>query len=213
MNNGHSVVTTPMSSSSRWPKAEVHALIRLRTSLEAKYQENGPKAPFWEDISAGMQRLGYNRSAKRCKEKWENINKYFKKVKESNKQRREDSKTCPYFHELDALYKEKSKNQNNPFGTFQNMKPNEMMEPLMVQPEQQWRPPPQYEHQPLDEGIANEENTNQHQEKEAQEAQEEEEEEEYVDDDVEEDGDSVEDEGANRYEITTNKLSSVDTVE
>ncbi|MQL41692.1 hypothetical protein EI012_27700, partial [Escherichia coli] len=96
----------------RWPKSEVHALIRLRTILEAKYQENGPKAPLWEDISAGMQRLGYNRSSKRCKEKWENINKYFKKVKESNKKRREDSKTCPYFHELEALYKEKSKTQN-----------------------------------------------------------------------------------------------------
>ncbi|XP_052723844.1 uncharacterized protein LOC128193781 [Vigna angularis] len=38
----------------------------------------------------------YNRNAKRCKEKWENINKYFKKVKESNNQ-------------LDALYKKKSK--------------------------------------------------------------------------------------------------------
>ncbi|XP_054799085.1 LOW QUALITY PROTEIN: trihelix transcription factor DF1-like [Prosopis cineraria] len=72
--------------SSRWPKTEVHALIRLRTNLEAKYQENGPKAPLWEEISSGMQKLGYNRSSKRCKEKWENINKYFKKIKESNKQ-------------------------------------------------------------------------------------------------------------------------------
>lgn len=54
-----------------------------------------------------MRRLGYNRNAKRCKEKWENINKYFKKVKESNKKRPEDSKTCPYFHQLDALYRNK----------------------------------------------------------------------------------------------------------
>ncbi|KAF8024931.1 hypothetical protein BT93_F1930 [Corymbia citriodora subsp. variegata] len=82
-------------SSSRWPKVEVEALIRLRTNLDSKYQENGPKGPLWEDISAAMRRLGYERSAKRCKEKWENINKYFKKVKESNKKRREDSKTCP----------------------------------------------------------------------------------------------------------------------
>ncbi|XP_027925285.1 trihelix transcription factor GT-2-like [Vigna unguiculata] len=156
LNNGHhsatststiTVTTSPASSSSsRWPKAEVHALIRLRTSLDTKYQENGPKAPLWEDISIAMQRLGYSRSAKRCKEKWENINKYFKKVRENNKERRENSKTCPYFHELDAIYKEKSLSQN-PFGVFQNMKPNEMMmmEPLMVQPEQQWRPPPHSE--------------------------------------------------------------------
>nr|KYP50558.1 hypothetical protein KK1_027614 [Cajanus cajan] len=196
-------------SSSRWPKTEVHALIRLRTSLEPKYQENGPKAPLWEDISAGMSRLGYNRSAKRCKEKWENINKYFKKVKESNKQRREDSKTCPYFHELDALYREKSKTQN-PFGaSFHNMKAHEMMEPLMVQPEQQWRPPSEYE-----QGAAKESNEGQYERRDREEEDEEEEEQEELEDDNEEgDLESVEDEGDSRYEIATNKLSSVDTVE
>ncbi|XP_057810178.1 trihelix transcription factor GTL1-like isoform X2 [Salvia miltiorrhiza] len=95
------------SSSSRWPKAEVLALIKLRSSMEPRYQEAGPKGPLWEEISAGMQRIGYSRSAKRCKEKWENINKYFKKVKESNKKRPQDAKTCPYFNELDELYRKK----------------------------------------------------------------------------------------------------------
>uniref|UniRef100_A0A0D6QXM9 Myb-like domain-containing protein n=1 Tax=Araucaria cunninghamii TaxID=56994 RepID=A0A0D6QXM9_ARACU len=92
-------------SSNRWPKPEVHALIKLRSGMEPRYQDAGPKGPLWEEISAGMSRLGYNRSAKRCKEKWENINKYFKKVKESNKKRPEDAKTCPYFHQLEQLYR------------------------------------------------------------------------------------------------------------
>ncbi|XP_062200232.1 trihelix transcription factor GTL1-like isoform X2 [Phragmites australis] len=96
------------ATSSRWPKAEVHALIQLRSNLDTRYQDAGPKGPLWEEISSGMRRLGYNRNAKRCKEKWENINKYFKKVKESNKKRPEDSKTCPYFHQLDALYRNKA---------------------------------------------------------------------------------------------------------
>ncbi|ESW24019.1 hypothetical protein PHAVU_004G095200 [Phaseolus vulgaris] len=198
MNNGHSAtgistttVTTSPASSSRWPKPEVHALIRLRTSLDTKYQENGPKAPLWEDISIAMQRLGYNRSAKRCKEKWENINKYFKKVRENNKERRENSKTCPYFHELDAIYKEKSLSQN-PFGVFQNMKPNEMMmmEPLMVQPEQQWRPPPQS----LEEGT--EKNGSEEYQKKEEENGDggNDDDDDDVDDDVEEDEDGVEDE-------------------
>ncbi|KAL5214100.1 hypothetical protein ABZP36_003252 [Zizania latifolia] len=95
------------ASSSRWPKTEVHALIQIRMELDMRYQETGPKGPLWEEISVGMRRLGYNRSSKRCKEKWENINKYFKKVKESNKKRVEDSKTCPYFHQLDAIYRRK----------------------------------------------------------------------------------------------------------
>ncbi|KAH0919226.1 hypothetical protein HID58_026886 [Brassica napus] len=104
-NGNHSV----SPSSSRWPKTEVEALIRIRKNLEANYLENGTKGPLWEEISAEMRRFGYNRSTKRCKEKWENINKYFKKVKESNKRRPLDSKTCPYFHQLEPLYSERNK--------------------------------------------------------------------------------------------------------
>ena len=92
-------------TSSRWPKPEVHALIRLRSEMEPRFQEAGPKGPLWEEVSSGMACLGYNRNSKRCKEKWENINKYFKKTKESNKKRPENAKTCPYFHQLESLYR------------------------------------------------------------------------------------------------------------
>ncbi|KAK3027780.1 hypothetical protein RJ639_042225 [Escallonia herrerae] len=130
-------------SPSRWPKAEVQALIRLRTTLDLKYQENGPKGPLWEEISAAMRKLGYNRNAKRCKEKWENINKYYKKVKESNKKRPEDAKTCPYFHQLEAIYKEKAKGDSS-FNPAFVLKPENPMVPIMARPEQQW-PLPQQE--------------------------------------------------------------------
>ncbi|XP_076925223.1 trihelix transcription factor DF1-like [Bidens hawaiensis] len=113
--------TSGPSPSSRWPKAEINALITLRTQLDNKYQENVPKGPLWEEISTAMRNLGYNRNAKRCKEKWENINKYYKKIKD-NKKRPEDSKTCPYFDQLDAIYREKST-------------------PIIAQPENQWPPP------------------------------------------------------------------------
>ncbi|XVE98930.1 hypothetical protein REPUB_Repub03eG0151500 [Reevesia pubescens] len=62
-------------SSSQWPKDEVETLIRLRTNLDLQYQDNGPKGPLWEEISTAMKKHGYDRSAKRCKEKWENMNK------------------------------------------------------------------------------------------------------------------------------------------
>ncbi|XP_044512045.1 trihelix transcription factor DF1-like [Mangifera indica] len=144
MSNGSNGDQNSMAtSSSRWPKVEVLALINLRTNLDSRYQENGPKGPLWEEISAGMRKLGYNRNAKRCKEKWENINKYFKKVRESNKKRPEDCKTCPYFEQLDALYKEKNK-----FDSSSNQMKPENSVPLMVTPEQQWPPQPdQLRHQ------------------------------------------------------------------
>jgi hypothetical protein len=91
-------------NSKRWPKPEVLTLIKLRSDMEPRFQEPGPKALLWEEISQGMACLGYNRNQKRCKEKWENINKYFRKTKESNKKRPENAKTCPYFHQLELLY-------------------------------------------------------------------------------------------------------------
>lgn len=86
-----------------------------------------------------MKKLGYNRNSKRCKEKWENINKYFKKVKESNKKRPQDSKTCPYFHQLDALYSQKNNNiNNNPCSYLPPATTGYGPAPTMAQPEQQW---------------------------------------------------------------------------
>ncbi|MCO5612715.1 hypothetical protein L7F22_066984 [Adiantum nelumboides] len=64
------------SSSKRWLKPEVLHLIELHSSFQAKFTEAGPKGPLWEEIANGMAKRGYpSRTAKRCKEKWENINK------------------------------------------------------------------------------------------------------------------------------------------
>ncbi|KAL5575819.1 hypothetical protein UlMin_017518 [Ulmus minor] len=84
----------------RWPETEVRTLITLRATLDHKFRVAGSKESVWEEISARMCNMGYNRAAKKCKEKWENINKYFKNSKRSG-----NGKTCPYFHELDLLYK------------------------------------------------------------------------------------------------------------
>ncbi|KAL1569440.1 trihelix transcription factor DF1-like [Salvia divinorum] len=125
---------TIQASSSRWPKAEIEALIMLKTDVDLKYQDNGPKGPLWEEISACMKKMGHDRNAKRCKEKWENINKYYKRVKESNKRRPEDSKTCPYFSMLDSLYAKKSKKSQD---NLNNLKPEQILMQMMGQQPQQ----------------------------------------------------------------------------
>ncbi|KAE8659946.1 NIMA-related serine/threonine kinase 1 isoform 1 [Hibiscus syriacus] len=100
-------------------KEQAVAGVRQATMIKflSKFSQNGSskanvlelgkrshEAPLWERISQGMLDLGYKRSAKRCKEKWENINKYFRKTKDVNKKRSIDSRTCPYFHQLSTLY-------------------------------------------------------------------------------------------------------------
>ncbi|MBA0578055.1 trihelix transcription factor GTL1 isoform X1 [Gossypium raimondii] len=93
-----------VDNSSRWPIAEVEALIQVRCDLESKFREPGLKGPVWEQVSSLMSSFGYQRSAKKCKEKWENINKYFRKSKENGKKRSQQSKTCSYFDQLGQLY-------------------------------------------------------------------------------------------------------------
>jgi hypothetical protein len=194
LDNGENFTPT---GSSRWPKVEVQALINLRTNLDAKYQDSGPKGPLWEEISAAMRKIGYSRSAKRCKEKWENINKYFKKVKESNKKRPEDSKTCPYFHQLDALYRERNKFENP---SANQVKPDNSMVPLMVRPEQQW--PPRQEEHPRDAAMEDAES-------EPRDQNQEEDDKDIGDDDEDEE----EDEGGENYEIVASKPASMGAAE
>ncbi|XP_039054985.1 trihelix transcription factor GT-2-like [Hibiscus syriacus] len=91
-------------NNSRWPIPEVEALIQVRCNLESKFRESGLKGALWEEVSSLMSSFGYQKSAKRCKEKWENINKYFRKSKENGKKRSQQSKTCGYFDQLDQLY-------------------------------------------------------------------------------------------------------------
>ncbi|XP_052202237.1 trihelix transcription factor GTL1 [Diospyros lotus] len=93
------------SSNKRWPKSEVQALITIRTALEHKLMK-GAKGSVWEEVAVELSNMGYSRSAKKCKEKWDNINKYYKRVvMENGKQHRDNGRTCPYFQELDILYK------------------------------------------------------------------------------------------------------------
>ncbi|KAJ0964293.1 hypothetical protein J5N97_029415 [Dioscorea zingiberensis] len=129
MNNNRIQMNT-----SRWPKAEVQALIRVRSSLETRFQEPGLKGPLWEEVSSMMASMGYSRSSKRCKEKWENINKYFRKTKESGKKRPMHSKTCPYFQQLDQLYSKTVNKQLPPPPTTEERKDNSELLDAIVLP-------------------------------------------------------------------------------
>ncbi|GER29611.1 trihelix transcription factor [Striga asiatica] len=121
------------AGSTRWPKAEVEALIMLKMDLDMKYQDSGPKGPLWQEISSCMKKLGYERNAKRCKEKWENINKYYKRVKDGNRKRPEDSKTCPYFNMLDSIY---SGRFEKPPSGLDGLKPEQILMQMMAHNEQ-----------------------------------------------------------------------------
>ncbi|PSR98384.1 Trihelix transcription factor GT-2 like [Actinidia chinensis var. chinensis] len=107
------------SCNKRWPKSEVQALITVRTALDHKFCK-GPKSASWEEVAVGLSNVGYSRNARKCKEKWENINKYYRRTTENGKKHPDNGKTCPYFHELDILYKNGLINPGNASHSIKN---------------------------------------------------------------------------------------------
>ncbi|KAM0010077.1 putative transcription factor MYB family [Helianthus debilis subsp. tardiflorus] len=106
----------------RWPRQETLTLLEVRSSLDSKFKEANQKGPLWDEVSRIMsEEHGYQRSGKKCREKFENLYKYYKKTKEG-KAGRQDGKHYRFFRQLEALYGETSTSVNpnpNP-----NLNPN-----------------------------------------------------------------------------------------
>ncbi|KAL5060180.1 hypothetical protein RYX36_031784 [Vicia faba] len=113
------------ASTGRWPRQETLTLLEIRSRLDPQFKEATQKGPLWDQLSRIMcEEHGYQRSGKKCREKFENLYKYYKKTKEG-KAGRQDGKHYRFFRQLEALYGENnnpsssSLPQNN-FGTNNN---------------------------------------------------------------------------------------------
>ncbi|XP_040991494.1 trihelix transcription factor PTL-like [Juglans microcarpa x Juglans regia] len=92
----------------RWPRQETLTLLEIRSRLDSKFKETNQKGPLWDEVSRLMaEEYGYQRSGKKCKEKFENLYKYYKKTKE-RKSGRQGGKHYRFFRQLEAIYGEAS---------------------------------------------------------------------------------------------------------
>ncbi|GAV78066.1 Myb_DNA-bind_4 domain-containing protein [Cephalotus follicularis] len=99
--------------SSRWPRQETLTLLEIRSRLDSKFKEANQKGPLWDEVSRIMsEEHGYQRSGKKCREKFENLYKYYKKTKEG-KAGRQDGKHYRFYCQLEALYGD-TRNQSLP---------------------------------------------------------------------------------------------------
>ncbi|KAI4373074.1 hypothetical protein MLD38_011237 [Melastoma candidum] len=98
--------------SSRWPRQETLTLLEIRSRLANKFREANQKGPLWDEVSRIMaEEHRYQRSGKKCREKFENLYKYYKKTKEG-KAGRQDGKNYRFFRQLEAIYGESSARGN-----------------------------------------------------------------------------------------------------
>ncbi|CAA0842937.1 Trihelix transcription factor PTL [Striga hermonthica] len=97
----------------RWPRQETLSLLEVRTRLDARFKEANQKGPLWDELSRIMyDEYGYQRTGKKCREKFENLYKYYKKTK-GGKSGRQDGKHYRFFRQLEALYGDQASNSNN----------------------------------------------------------------------------------------------------
>ncbi|KAJ9559049.1 LOW QUALITY PROTEIN: hypothetical protein OSB04_013663 [Centaurea solstitialis] len=90
----------------RWPKEETRALLEIRSRLDSKFKEANQKALLWDQVSRIMSmEHGYKRSGKKCSEKFENLYKYYRKIKDGKAgSRHQNRKHYRFFRHLEALY-------------------------------------------------------------------------------------------------------------
>ncbi|KAE8684347.1 Trihelix transcription factor PTL [Hibiscus syriacus] len=105
---------------SRWPRQETLTLLEIRSRLDSKFKEANQKGPLWDEVSRIMgEEYGYLRSGKKCREKFENLYKYYKKTKDG-KGGRQDGKNYRFFKQLEAIYGETNNPQTSVPETYIN---------------------------------------------------------------------------------------------
>uniref|UniRef100_A0A803MQL0 Myb-like domain-containing protein n=1 Tax=Chenopodium quinoa TaxID=63459 RepID=A0A803MQL0_CHEQI len=98
----------------RWPRQETLTLLEIRSRLDHKFKEANQKGPLWDEVARIMsEEHGYQRTGKKCREKFENLYKYYKKTKEG-KAGRQDGKHYRFFRQLEALYGEHNSQHHHP---------------------------------------------------------------------------------------------------
>ncbi|XP_024971264.1 trihelix transcription factor PTL-like [Cynara cardunculus var. scolymus] len=107
INLNHRTNSYAASTTIRWPRQETLSLLEIRSRLDSCFREassSNHKAPLWDEISRIMNdEYGYQRSGRKCKEKFENLYKYYKKTKDG-KVGKHDGKHYRFFGQLEALF-------------------------------------------------------------------------------------------------------------
>ncbi|XP_047328949.1 trihelix transcription factor PTL-like [Impatiens glandulifera] len=93
-------------ATARWPRQETLTLLEIRSNLDSNFKISNLKGPLWDQVSRIMaSEHGYYRSGKKCREKFDNLYKYYKKTKDG-KSGRQDGKHYRFFRQLESLYGE-----------------------------------------------------------------------------------------------------------
>lgn len=101
----------PKKRAETWIQDEIRSLINFRREIDGLFNTSKSNKHLWEQISSKMREKGFDRSPNMCTDKWRNLLKEFKKVRQQ--ERGSGSGKLSYYKELEELLRERNRNAAN----------------------------------------------------------------------------------------------------
>lgn len=101
----------PKKRAETWVQEETRALISLRREIDSLFNTSKSNKHLWDQISMKMREKGFDRSPTMCTDKWRNLLKEFKKIKQNGD--RNASAKMSYYKEIEEILKERNKSGGN----------------------------------------------------------------------------------------------------
>lgn len=108
----------PKKRAETWVQDETRCLINFRREVDALFNTSKSNKHLWEQIAHKMRDKGFDRSPTMCTDKWRNLLKEFKKVKQQDKGHNNNI-ACGssaiklwYYKDLEELLRHRTKNDS-----------------------------------------------------------------------------------------------------
>lgn len=101
----------PKKRAETWVQEETRALISLRREIDSLFNTSKSNKHLWDQISMKMREKGFDRSPTMCTDKWRNLLKEFKKIKQNGDGNA--SAKMSYYKEIEEILKERNKSGGN----------------------------------------------------------------------------------------------------
>ncbi|KAI7741837.1 hypothetical protein M8C21_003270 [Ambrosia artemisiifolia] len=104
----------PKKRAETWVQEETRVLIGLRREVDRMFNTSKSNKHLWEQISGKMRDKGFDRSPTMCTDKWRNLLKEFKKVKDkkgrgNNNNNNSNVNKMLYYKDLEELIRDRGK--------------------------------------------------------------------------------------------------------
>ncbi|CAK9155830.1 unnamed protein product [Ilex paraguariensis] len=109
----------PKKRAETWVQEETRTLVGLRREIDSLFNTSKSNKHLWEQISGKMREKGFDRSPTMCTDKWRNLLKEFKKVKQQQGQNGSNgSAKMSCYKDIEEILRERSKSLNGGSGNY-----------------------------------------------------------------------------------------------